>query len=121
VNLPHGTSAFIAGCFLPFLPDLRWTADSFSASLLWAVIHHYFDPPVAGGAEVLNEQAHLFQYIDCSRKGITAAPYGPSGYLFAQNLLAMTPFRKGWRVCTLPDRISLSLNNARSAEIFFQS
>ena len=81
-------------------------------------MHHYIGPPVAVGAEVLNEQAHLFQYLDCSRKGITAAPEGPNGYLSTQKLLAMTPFRKGWRLCTLPDHISLSLNNARSVGIF---
>jgi hypothetical protein len=76
-NLPHGISAFTAGCFLPFLPDLQstvWTADGFSACLLWAAMNHSFGPPVAVGAEVLNEQAHLFQYLDCSKKGITAAP-----------------------------------------------
>jgi len=121
MNLPHGTSAFIAGCFLPFLPDMRWTADGFSACLIWAVMHHYFGPPAAGGAEVLNEQAHLFQCLNCSRKGITAAPEGPSGYLSTRNLLAMTLFRKGWPLWTLPDHISLSLNNARNVEIFFRS
>jgi hypothetical protein len=82
MNLPHDISAPTAGSFLPFLSGPWLAADRLSTLRFGAMMRDYFGGPVAGGAVVLNQQAHFFQYLDYSSNRITPAYWDLSVYLY---------------------------------------